>query len=306
MKKMGANDWIKYGWGEKLNDEKSPTDDFYMDFSSYKTGNINIMPIDAAVAAIHEIAKSYPPPYTLMCSGGVDSQSMCYAWIKSKVPFNVVSIRYISNGIFFNEHDLKSLNEFSKLHNIPVEYKDFDLINFLENDFPTVVKDNDCDSPHICTYIKISEMIDCGTILYSGNIIFVGTTNINYTLLGLHRYDMLNGNSNRRIIPFFFIHDPVLAFSFHDAFSKDSDHLNSPFGIYTKGGFSIVKPPEKYTGFEKIKDYYDQFFNRVPGKVRLKFKNKASPRTFDNLFRHPYQRHGKYNLKCVIERNLNE
>ena len=132
MFKMGTGNWIKYGWGDSLKEEWSPDESLTMDYTEFDISKLSSDPISAAIEAVEEISKTYPGPYTLMCSGGVDSQAMIWAWHKAGVPFNIVSIRYISDGIFFNQHDLVQLDEFCSKYNFTVNYKDFDLINFLK------------------------------------------------------------------------------------------------------------------------------------------------------------------------------
>lgn len=300
MKSFGINNWIKYGWGEDMNDTKSSNDELYIDFSNHTKSNLT--PNEAAIETVNEIVRSYPAPYTLMCSGGLDSQAMMYSWYISNQPFNIVSVRYKSEDIFFNEHDLIELDIFAKKLKLEITYKDFDILSFLENDLPLVVKDNECDSPQICTHIKMTEFIKKGTILFSGNIIHCGFPVINNTMLGMHRYAMLNFTPERKIIPFFLLHNPNLAFAF-DKNCKSNIHKTEYY--YDFLNIPIVIPPDKYTGFEKVKDYYDKYHGRVSSATRLKYIDKPSRRVFDLLFRHPYGEIQKVTSKIFFERDEN-
>jgi hypothetical protein len=292
MKTFGVDNWIKYGWGSELQDEWSIDNSIlHIDLSSHKISNEETQPLEASISAIHTIEKSCPPPYTLFCSGGVDSQAMIWSWHLSGIPFNVVSIKYVSNGIWFNEHDLIELHQFSELHKIKVEYKEFDVISFLENNLSDIANTYDCDSPQICTHIKMTEVIQKGTILFSGNYIFrdPGVTN---THLGLQRYSESITNDTRTIIPFFFLHDPVLAYSFIPLFElhKITSGYSTP-NYYKLAGFPVIAQPKKLTGFEVLKEYYDnpKFNERITAMDRLLYANRPSKRTFDILFRHPYR-----------------
>ena len=295
MFKMGTGNWIKYGWGDSLKEEWSPDESLTMDYTEFDISKLSSDPISAAIEAVEEISKTYPGPYTLMCSGGVDSQAMIWAWHKAGVPFNIVSIRYISDGIFFNQHDLVQLDEFCSKYNFTVNYKDFDLINFLEVDLSEIALKYECASPQFCTHIKMSTLVEQGTIIYSGNYIMPTIVPIGYSLLGLQRYAEAE---NVKLIPCFFLHNPKLAHSFlniiYDNTSPGNyDKPQPQYKIYQIAGFPVIRQPEKFNGFENIKKYYDKYFNRVKPIDRLKFASKPSKRVFDLLFRYPYEGAGK-------------
>lgn len=312
---MGSNNWIKYGWGEKLSCDWNFDDVLHMDFRNFTPPDSGTTVEDNAKIAVNNIIKSYPAPYTLMCSGGTDSQAMIWAWMVSKVPFNIVSIRYISEGIFFNEHDLVDLAEYAKKLNLTIEYKDFDVINFLENELPNYANEFDCDSPQICTHMKMSELVDSGTIMFGGNYLGIAKKDnqnkiehgskvhvaIYYTHLGLHRYSLKKTTETRTIIPFFLLHDPKFTLSF--GFVCDTvmnNHTKNT--IYMNSGIPVVLPEQKYTGFEKLKDYYDKYYNRVTPYAKLKFSSKPSNRVFDLLFRYPYENTGKWCKSSAVIR----
>jgi hypothetical protein len=89
------------------------------------------------------------------------------------------------------------------------------------------------------------------------------------------------------VIPSFFLHNPKLAYSFiNNNLCLDSDE---PEDVYLKAGFLIAKPIKKYNGFEEIKEYYDQFSDRVLAKNKFLYSAKPSKRVFDMLFRYPLQ-----------------
>ena len=289
---MGSDNWIKYGWGDELSSDWTPNIPLVIDCTSFDTTNLTNDAITAATEAVIEITKTYPGPYTLMCSGGIDSQSMIWSWHKAGVDFNIVSVRYISDGIFFNDYDLVQLDEFCTKYGFTIQYKDFDLINFLEVDLPDVAIKYDCDSPQISTHIQMSRMIDTGTVLYSGNFLQPIGILLGYTLLGLHRYAESNPVPIK-VIPYFFLHTAKLAHAFlntwHDLYTPNA--ANMPEKVYKAAGFPVISQNGKFNGFEKIKKYYDndKYRERVKPIDRLRFATKNSKRTFDLLFRYPYE-----------------
>ena len=289
MMQLGAEDWIKYGWGLELLDKYTKGDQLYIDLTGAEVaGHKSQTPMLSGIEAVHRIVKNYPGPYTLMCSGGVDSQAMIWTWHLAGVPFEIVSVRYISDGIFFNEYDLVALSDFSRRNGFTIHFKDFDLVPFLETGLAGVSSMNDCSSPHFCTYIKMSEMVETGTVLFSGNYFDWADDNayMSYSALGMQRYAARARSTNRALIPFFMMHDPEFAMAFTPLIRS----INIPKEeVYTAAGIPIIRPEKKFNGFEKIKEHYDKYTERVRPRDKLLYANKASRRVFDMLFRYPYE-----------------
>jgi hypothetical protein len=259
-------------------------------------------PIDIAVDAVKRITERYPPPYTLFASGGVDSQSCIYAWIKSGVEFKVVFVKYENQ---FNEHDFTELQTFKEKYNFDLEILNFDVIPFLTTDLEKYVLQYACISPMICTHFAMSEMIDYGTVVFSGTLsgsyssklMMMDTAWLNYTIA-----------SKRNIIGNFFgIEDPELFFAFVDLYQQNLNQVNNDPNIdksiniygrpvhgyiikyrtYQQGGFPVIPQEIKLSGFEKIKDYCDVHFPITP-KERLIYMGQQSKRAFEIKFRYPW------------------
>ena len=252
---------------------------------------------DIAVDAVKRITQYYPPPYTLFASGGVDSQAMIWSWYLSGVDFNVVTVCYENN---FNRHDIKNLEEFCKTYSIPLNYLNFEVLAFLENMEEYVVKYK-CISPHICTHMAFSNLVPEGTVLFSGNPLFLPKppyyrriTYLSNTVLGLHRFSQI---SRPTLIPFFLHHDYGLA----PAFDRNNEVAEGLPGyeykckIYQNHGFPVVAQQQKYTGFEIIKDWCDDnLSHRVTNEMKNKYKFFPSKRTFDILYRYRWTDVVKY------------
>lgn len=240
--------------------------------------------LDVAKRVITEISDLYPPPYYLMVSGGVDSQSMLWMWMNSGVDFTPVSIRYTPDdtdtSTIFNDHDLLQLSEFASEHKLIINYKNFNILKFLKNDLWTYAEKYQCTSPQITTHMAMSEMITDGTIIFSGN--FITQSLYNYTILGLERYA---NTANRSVIPFFLTYDPELAASLVQ-YEQPNNCIKyvSKVSTLQKAGIPVIPQVSKLTGFEKIKDFYDHY--PVTGVERIKYANKPSKRNFDIMFRY--------------------
>lgn len=261
-----------------------------------KRSKVIISPLEAAHYTIKYITEKYPPPYTLMLSGGIDSQAMLYAWYTSKVPFNTLAAMY---NYKLNQHDLTTLQQFSDNHYITINYENFDLINFLFNEHESYVHKYRCGSPHMTTFMKLSEQVREGTVIMSGNIIPPRrpTLPITKNNFALYRYAKEN---NRHMVPFFFLETDQLACSFDQYISEDISYPNpkdtqplyrTRIDCYRQGGFPVIPQEQKFTGFEVVKKYFDENYTHlVTFKDKLAISSEVnSRRTFDLLFRNKYE-----------------
>lgn len=249
-------------------------------------------PIHAAVEAVNDIVKNYPPPYNLFVSGGIDSQAMLYAWKVSNHPFNVYTFRYNQT---YNIHDIETLFLFCEREHIPYTIVDFDYFKFLEEEYDSIAKKYKCSSPQISMHIKMATMFT-GTNIFSGNFLTTGGAVLSHAILGIYRYSRTSEGKNT--IPYFFLHTPELAYSIHCFKQYNSDQLNEleragylrKAHVYNLIGFPVIPQEQKFTGFEKFKEHYDSHtYVKEDPNNRLKFRNKPSPRPFDWLFRYPYE-----------------
>jgi hypothetical protein len=269
-------DWVK-----KYNTETH----FYFNYK--KTNNIQIEPLDAALYTVKHISEKYPPPYTLMLSGGVDSQAMLYAWHVSKIPYNTFSAIYNYN---LNDYDLNTLKEFSSILNIDINYENFDLFNFLETEYPEYTNRYLCGSPHICTYMKLADTISNGTVIMSGNFIQSNYITMPSNLSGLLNYKKISG---RPIVPFFFLETEELAWAFNDYTvdeSKDHGYM-AKVQSYQHFGFPVIPQSSKLHGFEKVKEWFDHNYHKpIPTENKLiRIPSQGSNRIFDLLYRNKYE-----------------
>ena len=263
-------------------------------------------PATAALRAVENITKNYPAPYTLLCSGGIDSQFMIWAWKISGKEFSILLFDYDGK----NYHDTKTLIEFCERENLNLGIDNFDVDTFISSaEYIEMAKRYTCASPHILTYIKFSQGVP-GTILMSGNYIGGMQCGLNYTILGLQRYASIDRGS---FIPFFLMHDPELAYSFFSydtefkkTYFEDTGHqlsdYDAKYSAYRWAGAPVIKQEKKYTGFEKIKESYDNAV--VPIKLRLQYQNKSSKRPFDLLYRYSLHDHiGDYSDSSLVRHN---
>ena len=118
-----------------------------------------------------------------------------------------------------------------------------------------------------------------------------------YVGLSIHRNAINIASETKKIIPFFLLHTPDLAYSFINNKQLDPD-------IFPL----TCTPVRKFNGFEKIKEYYDKYSKRVTTQHKLKSACYPSSRVFDLLFRYPYYTYGKMSqgkpTKYILKRVL--
>lgn len=244
--------------------------------------------VEAANLAVNNIMENYKPPYYIMVSGGVDSQATLYAWKLFGKNFIPISVIYDQNHKF-NLNDLSTIIEFSKKQKIDIDFQFFDLLNFYQNDYNKIAFEYECSSPQIAAHIAISKELD-GTIIYSGTWLSPATSFYDSVQHALTLY-----SRKRSCVPFFLMSHPDLAYT---GFKFDSRPKGSSFqdlyrvklNQYIDAGFPVIPQESKLTGFELVKDYYDiNYWNLATPKMRIKYNNKTSKRTFDILLRYPYE-----------------
>lgn len=280
--------------------EEDPNNNYKITVSKPDNNSI-LYGLDAAYFTIDYIIANYPPPYTLCLSGGIDSQAMLYAWHSSGKAYNTMSIVYNKD---MNLHDLQTLIEFSKLHGIEINYVEFDLLGFYQTDYLDYVHKYRCGSPHFCAFMKFSEIVQEGTVLFSGSPLLKNNSRLFGTNeLGLYRYAQV---SQRNIVPGFFLETKEIAYSFitPDTFNDNTKgHIARPkIESYRYNGYPVISQKDKITGFEKVKDYYDIHYTYlVTTKDKLYRGYNGSTRTYDLLLRNKYERlyFDKYNMVFV-------
>lgn len=255
-----------------------------------------MQPMAAALYTVDTIVRDYPAPYNLMLSGGVDSQAMLWAWYQSGHEFKAYTVRYNTD---MNDFDLVQLIEFTDKYDIPITFVDFDLLNFLQNEYDAWANTYNCSSPQICAHMKFSSMIPDGTSIFSGNFIDSQISILNYTIMGIIRYASI---CQKSIVPFFFLETPELAYAFDLYTTTDNiDWYSRKIEAYHAGGFPVIRQNTKYSGFEKVKDYYDVTYD-LTVQYKLQYSGNLSCRTFDLMLRYPYDK--KFNTPKLINKYL--
>jgi len=264
----------------------------YFDFTNCKLTQQTVK--KTSELFIQKIIKNYPPPYTLLLSGGIDSQAMLQCWINANAPFKAITIKFEND---LNMHDIGNVEIYAKDLNVKVEYIDFNIINFLENNLNDYVTRYNCASPQICAHMAWVDLIKEGTVLLSGSPPFLNRVEFTIDLLPFYTFIDINKSN---CIPYFFLEDldTCSAFlSLQKNFWKDSNPNNEFRGqgfhfyskkceLYTQANFKIYPQYNKFSGFEQVKELYDSRHDLTSPKERLQFNQMPSKRIFDIIYRY--------------------
>lgn len=297
-------------WVKKTIDDHNKI--YYFDLRYKK--EVHYTALEAAQRTIKYIVENYPQPYRLYLSGGIDSQAMLYAWNISGVEYETYSAVYNYN---LNDHDLVAIRAFADIHNIKINFVDFDLIDFFKTEHDYYAKTYLTGSPQFTSFMKMVSLQEEGTAIMSGNFLQCPDIDSNKNKI-YSNYPCKNGmglyhyarKTNKNFIPFFFLERPELAYAFEvtnyvkqfienygdfrpDLPSFEASHV-IPYllkGAYYKAhGFPVLEQYKKLNGFEKVKNFYDENYTVPDDYHKLeRVRTQTSTRVFDILYRNRYE-----------------
>jgi len=196
------------------------------------------------------------------------------------VPFTVVFMRFKDN---LNAFDIFSNVQFCEDKNIAYEYVDLDVVDFFESGkYKAIAEKYECQSPQIATHLWLLEQVQ-GLPVLGGNPIAPIWKGDRWFYIGLpgelhstyFKFFLIN---ERPGIPWFFLYSPELIASFfllpcmNDFVNKkvlnEADYsYQKKCDAYNEGGFSITPRQNKFTGFELLRQHYDQLDNKTYGQA---------------------------------------
>lgn len=270
----------------------------------------DLTPLQSVKLTVENIVSNFPPPYNLLCTGGVDSQAVLFAWKK----FAGEAIKHTKVWTFLyddysNWYDVENVPGICSKYNLPHQFVDFNLLNFLESgECLEFQKRWGTYSPQMAAYIKMLQSFD-GTRIMSGNfandnlakiILGQGITPCHYSLIRFAKEE-------KNCIPFFFLHDSNLARtkflveeSVFDYFEDLDEDYKTKCNLYKHHGFDITPQVKKYSGFEGFKDVYDLYYKASPLEKTC-IGVRASSRAFDIQRRYLIESEVRQHNKIIFE-----
>jgi hypothetical protein len=136
--------------------------------------------------------------------------------------------------------------------------------------------------------MAMSKLVENGTRIFGGNLAIENSLSLDNTIYGIQRYATLTGVN---LVPFFLSGSEKVAKASILASINTSKLVSSyehKCELYKAIGIPIVPQAAKTTGFERLKDYYDLFPERVSKQEKIAYSKYPSKRVFDQLFRYRY------------------
>lgn len=249
--------------------------------------------LEYRIAAAKDSAEKLGDNPVLCLSGGVDSQAMVQSWQEADLKFDVAILVFNDE---LNSHDVQHARMFCKLHNItPVEIN-INVIQYLIREHFDQAEKYRCTSPHFSTHFKMFDILrDMGYtgICCGGQPLAKAKTEwgpaLSAAQLNYLEYSKIN---QYPIMGNFLGYYPKLCWSIailtpNDDFvwsatANDSleDITKKRYTAKVKGyqnhGFDIIPQASKFTGFEKVKEYFA--------------KQSNDGWAFEKKFRHPLEK----------------
>lgn len=263
---------------------------------------------EAYKQTINNITKYYPPPYYLCLTGGIDSQSMLYAWYQTLGCHpDVIPVSFMYNEDC-NAYDHVGLDEICSNYGYQRQIKKFDLMAFIDSgECKSYQIKHFTQSPQMAAWIKMVESLGSGTVIMSGELTYNKTyTSMVANHLGVREYAQnLNlSDSDLKYIPFFFEHDQSIATAHWNILKhvkyqipnlENYDLLTELKNIYTHKkvvkyqtvGYPVIPQTlglhGRCSGFEKFKEIYEQNHNydREVCFKNIRPRSETSNRMFD-------------------------
>jgi hypothetical protein len=167
------------------------------------------------------------------------------------------------------------------------------LLQFYIDDYDNICNKYKCCSPHFGAHLGMTEHLS-GTCIFSGDCLGKNDANIRYNNICLYE-----ATKYRSVVPYFFLHTPEIAYSKiyvtkHKNvildYSNRQQLYQEKVNVLLNENIPVIAQPQKYTGFEKVKEYYDEHYGHlITPKLLLRYANKPSKRVYDLLLRYPYE-----------------
>lgn len=253
-----------------------------------------LTPFEEAVLAAKLIeTKAASKDIWLCLSGGVDSEAMALAFLAAEVPFKAAIMRFNNE---LNWFDIKHAVSFCENKNIEYRFFDLDILKFYDQKFHLAYCYKfRCVSPQIATHLELIKKIP-GFPVFSWNPLQPMIHNNWRGLLTprdlFFSYHRVLNYYRKPGVGFFFMYTPELVFSFlrlpeiqkffFDESAKDEDYKSAydiKCSLYENGGFKIIRKENKWTGFEKVKEYYCS-----------KHKANVGESAYEEMLRKPLER----------------
>jgi hypothetical protein len=161
------NNWLRWYYDDNPSEifRTSPEQNFYIDFDFDPTPCLDLR--TETINACYSIRDTYPnEKFSLMLSGGSESEMLVRAFKEAKIPFKVYIGRYENN---INEYDIHYAVKACESMDISYTFLDFNINRFFENDVVGVSLKGQIPYAIICAIMAMTDLVDGIPILGDGN-----------------------------------------------------------------------------------------------------------------------------------------
>lgn len=269
------NNWLEYSFVNKVVDWKiNLTPDEILSVDPNKIEEYSI-------EAVNSLLPQLGNRIALCLSGGVDSQIMIDCFLRAEVPFDTVIMRF-NDGL--NSHDIDTAFEFCERRGITPVIVDVDIIHFFNREILDFASIYDVSSPQFAAHFKLfTILIEMGytSAVCGGNYLLNRDDGWNCPTTK-EQYDWVSFSqkTNWFVCGDFLSHYWKFSLSISCLMDKmvsldlgTSLQLKGTMNNYeqllkmrydnkidgfSRAGFDIIPQKIKYTGFEKVKDYFTE------------------------------------------------
>lgn len=271
------NNWLDcsdFVSGKGIDHKVNLSKDFFTDLR-FDSESCKKYRIDAALRC----AKTLGNKPALCFSGGIDSQAMIQCFVEAKCDFDIIICKF-NDGL--NTQDTDHAEWFCKTKNYQYKIIMFDVVKFLIRDNMPIGEKYKSVSPQFNVHYKLSEILaEQG---YTG-VVFGGTVPMRvddtYGSNVISAPFYFTKNIDKFAIPFqgsFLSYSPELVWAItlqcdpfigenpnhflYTAVEKENTtRYMQKIYSYWKTGLDVVPQSRKYTGFEKVKIYFEKLTN---------------------------------------------
>jgi hypothetical protein len=252
------------GFGRDLEPQPSPGLPFFWDYRTEFSRPV-LDPFSEAVEAVRVIARERPGPYTVLLSGGIDSQAVLLAFKAAQVPFRALTFSYDGGR---NHYDTSYAVDLCWREAIDLDFHSVALTDFHTSDqlldwgqrYLT-------DSPHmVCQLYGLITADLPGTVIMGGNPVLPRGNGRNTVYRGVTPWRLTAPCRLPNAVGLFHSYTRELHYSWQtipigDLLDgapgiPDSDPVASyaiKVALYQRGGFDIIPQNGKQHGFEWLK-----------------------------------------------------
>lgn len=270
--------------------------DFFKSLS-FETDDLKKYRIDAAKNAFNILGEKP----ALCFSGGIDSQVMLQSWLEAELPFDVFVLVFKNN---LNDHDVSNAYKYCKEIDVKINEIELDVTKFLSRENDVYALKYDSISPHFNVHYKMFNMLQeqgytgvcCGGNApgkfdkqnnWGANYIrnplnFIKYTEVSeFPCLGnfLGFYPELAWSLALQTTEFLFSKNKINFYSYiqsDDTRRYELMRYHNKVESYQRSGVKILSQENKFTGFEKVKLYYEN--------------QSKDPWCFEKRFRYPLEK----------------